>query len=443
MKSFCVKAPAKINLFLHVVNKKETGYHLIEGLFVFANLSNFLEIKVGEKDSRYDNSTVEFINSESRINNQYNTITKAVDLLLRQAPVRTKVSIRVVKNIPIAAGLGSGSSDAGAVVRTLGKLWEIDRTILNEIALNVGADVPASVDSKPVFVRGIGEELCYVQKFSLPTNVVLVKPKKRFLSTPEVFSKHEGEFSESIKWSDDAEKDLLKLLKETRNDLQEIAISLVPEIKDVISTLESQEGSILSRMSGSGVSCFGIFDSEENAKAAAVNIREKQPEWWPYSMIEMFTQAFFINSLVAVVVISLVTGALGSFMIWQRWRYWLMISINQDLAVVEKINVNFVRLEFLITLAIFIAIAAQLIGILLIAAFLLIPAASARLISKTPMQMIIVATVFSVISGISGLMLSARKTEESDDVAGDVHNIAQGDSESLDTHVQSNENDII
>lgn len=180
MKSFCVKAPAKINLFLHVVDKKETGYHLIEGLFVFANLSNFLEIKVGEKDSRYDNSTVEFINSESKINNQYNTVMKAVNLLLRHAPVRTKVTVKVVKNIPIAAGLGSGSSDAGAVVRTLGKLWEIDRTILNEIALNVGADVPASVDSKPVFVRGIGEELCHIKKFSLPTNVVLVKPKKGF-----------------------------------------------------------------------------------------------------------------------------------------------------------------------------------------------------------------------------------------------------------------------
>ncbi|WCR53808.1 MAG: High-affinity zinc uptake system membrane protein ZnuB [Wolbachia endosymbiont of Ctenocephalides orientis wCori] len=237
-------------------------------------------------------------------------------------------------------------------------------------------------------------------------------------------------------------------------------------------------------------------------------------------MFELFTQSFFINSLVAVIIISLVTGALGSFMIWQRlsylgdslshssllgialalifkispsisimliaiifavllslnfnrlysadtilnivtnvvlssslilmsflpsgnnsiinslfgdiltldqsdiilifltsivvtvvlifrWRYWLMISINQDLAIVEGININFVRLEFLVTLAIFIAVSAQLIGILLIAAFLLIPAASARLISKTPMQMIIVATFFSVISGISGLILSA------------------------------------
>ncbi|MDM8335790.1 4-(cytidine 5'-diphospho)-2-C-methyl-D-erythritol kinase [Wolbachia pipientis] len=280
MKSFCVKAPAKINLLLHVVEKKEVGYHLIEGLFVFANLANFLEIRVGEKDFKYDNSMVEFINSELRISNKYNTVMKAVNLLLKYAPARTKVIVKVVKNIPIAAGLGSGSSDAGAVIRTLGKLWKIERSVLNEIALNVGADVPASIDSKPVLVKGIGEKLCYIKKFSLPTNVVLVKPKRKFLSTPEVFSKYEGNFSKPIEWSDNNEKDLLKLLKDTKNDLQEIAVNLVPEIKDVILALESQKGSILSRMSGSGVACFGIFDSEENAKAAALNIREKQPEWW-------------------------------------------------------------------------------------------------------------------------------------------------------------------
>ncbi|MDG7055956.1 MAG: metal ABC transporter permease [Wolbachia endosymbiont of Meromenopon meropis] len=237
-------------------------------------------------------------------------------------------------------------------------------------------------------------------------------------------------------------------------------------------------------------------------------------------MFEIFLQDFFINSLIAIIVIGFVTGALGSFMIWQRlsylsdslshssllgivlalifnttplisitliaigfavllslnferlysvdtilniitnvvlssslilmsflpskssrimgslfgdiltlkqsdviliflmsvvvililafrWRYWLIISINQDLATVEKVNVNLVRLEFLIIFAIFIAVSAQLIGILLIAAFLLIPAASARLISKTPIQMIVIATIFSVVSGISGLVLSA------------------------------------
>ncbi len=180
MKSFCVKAPAKINLFLHVMEKKEIGYHLVEGLLVFANLSNFLEIKVGEKEFRYDNSIVEFINSELKISNRYNTVMKAINLLLRYAPVRTKVVIKVVKNVPTAAGLGSGSSDAGAVIRTLGKLWRIDRSILNEIAVSIGADVPASIDSKPVLVRGIGEELYPIKKFSLPRSVVLVKPKKSF-----------------------------------------------------------------------------------------------------------------------------------------------------------------------------------------------------------------------------------------------------------------------
>nr|WP_246168514.1 4-(cytidine 5'-diphospho)-2-C-methyl-D-erythritol kinase [Wolbachia endosymbiont of Ctenocephalides felis wCfeT] len=275
-----MKAPAKINLFLHVVDKKETGYHVIEGLFVFANLANFLEIKVGEKESKYDNSMVEFVNSESKIDRQYNTITKAVNLLLRYAPQRTKVSIKVVKNIPTAAGLGSGSSDAGAVIRTLGKFWGVDMPALNEIALSVGSDVPASVESKPAFVTGIGDELYHIKNFSLPTNIVLIKPKKKFLSTPEVFSKHDGNFSQSIKWNTEAEKNLSKFIKEVKNDLQEIAISLVPEVKDVISSLESQKGCILSRMSGSGTTCFGMFDNKENAKAAAVRIREQQPEWW-------------------------------------------------------------------------------------------------------------------------------------------------------------------
>lgn len=273
-----MKAPAKINLFLHIVDKKETGYHLIESLFVFANLSNLLEINIGEKRFRYDNHEVEFVNSDFRINGQYNTVMKAINLLIRYAPSRTKVCVKVTKNIPTAAGLGSGSSDAGAVIRTLGKLWGIDRSILNEIALSAGADVLASIDSRPVFVKGIGEKLYTLHKFSLSKSIVLIKPKQKFLSTKEVFFQYKEGFSQSIKWSEDA--DLLKLLKETKNDLQEIAISFVPEIKDVLSALESQKGCMFARMSGSGATCFGIFNDKENAKVAVANIRQKQPEWW-------------------------------------------------------------------------------------------------------------------------------------------------------------------
>lgn len=278
MKVFCVKAYAKINLFLHIIGREETGYHLIESLFVFANLTNLLEIRVDDKKFRYDDSEVKFVNSESRINNYHNTVMKAVNILLRYAPSRTKVSIKVVKNIPTASGFGSGSSDAGAVIRTLGKLWEIDGSILNEIAFNVGADVPASIDSKPVLVRGVGEELHPIEKFSLPKDIVLIKSKRKFLSTSEVYSKYHGKFSEPIEWN--GEQDPLTFMKNTRNDLQEAASCLVPEIRDTISALELQKGCIFARMSGSGVACFGIFDNEENAKAAVVDIKLKHPEWW-------------------------------------------------------------------------------------------------------------------------------------------------------------------
>ncbi|MDN5247624.1 MAG: metal ABC transporter permease [Wolbachia endosymbiont of Tyrophagus putrescentiae] len=108
------------------------------------------------------------------------------------------------------------------------------------------------------------------------------------------------------------------------------------------------------------------------------------------------------------IILVLITSSIVVIVLICRWHCWLIVSVNHDLAVIEKINVNLVRLEFLIILAIFIAIAAQLIGILLISAFLLIPAASARLVSQNPTQMVVVATIFSVISGISGLMLSAQ-----------------------------------
>ncbi|OEY86948.1 4-(cytidine 5'-diphospho)-2-C-methyl-D-erythritol kinase [Wolbachia pipientis] len=277
MQSFCVNAYAKVNLFLHIVGKKENGYHLIESVFVFATLSNMLEIKVDHKKFKHDYSNVEFVNSSSRINSRYNTVIRAVKLLLRYAPSHTKVFVKVIKNIPIAAGLGSGSSDAGAVVRTLGKLWNVDRPILDEIALNIGADIPASIDSNPVFVQGVGEELHPIEKLSLPMNIVLVKPKKKFLSTPEVYSRHQGGFTKPIEWNEDK---LLDIVKNATNDLQEIAISLIPEIKDIILTLELQKGCLIARMSGSGTVCFGMFNSMEDAKVAASNIKEHHPDWW-------------------------------------------------------------------------------------------------------------------------------------------------------------------
>ncbi|MBV0899517.1 MAG: 4-(cytidine 5'-diphospho)-2-C-methyl-D-erythritol kinase [Wolbachia endosymbiont of Fragariocoptes setiger] len=278
MNVFSVKAYAKINLFLHIIARKETGYHEIESLFVFTNFANFLEIKIDYKKYRYDKSEVVFINSKSKIDSRYNTIIKAINMLIRYAPSYTKVFVKVIKNVPSASGLGSGSSDAGAIIRTMGKVWNVERSILNEIALNIGSDVPASIDSRAVLVRGFGEELSYIRNtHSLPKDIVIVKLKKKFLSTPEVYSKFSGEFSQPIEWSNDM--NLLQLVKNTRNDLQETAIHFIPEIKNVVSTLELQKGCVVARMSGSGVACFGLFDNEENAKTAKITIETENSNW--------------------------------------------------------------------------------------------------------------------------------------------------------------------
>ncbi|UWI83299.1 4-(cytidine 5'-diphospho)-2-C-methyl-D-erythritol kinase [Wolbachia endosymbiont of Howardula sp.] len=281
MTRFCIKAPAKINLFLHLVDKQKTGYHIIESIMCFTTLANIVEIQVSDKHYMHNPSvTVEFFHCESSIDHLDNTVIKAVQLMLKYAPAHTQVSVKIVKNIPTASGLGSGSADAGAVIRTLGRLWKIKRQILHNIALKIGSDVPSSIYSQSVFVQGIGEQLLRLKNFFLPIYVILVKPKNKFLKTSEVFYKYTEPFSKPITWNIYSQKVLYNILQSTKNDLQDIAISLVPEIKHIITELNSQQGSIFARMSGSGVGCFGIFDNEKNAQYAATNMTLLHPDWW-------------------------------------------------------------------------------------------------------------------------------------------------------------------
>ncbi|AHC39290.1 metal ABC transporter permease [Ehrlichia muris] len=116
-------------------------------------------------------------------------------------------------------------------------------------------------------------------------------------------------------------------------------------------------------------------------------------------VLMLTSKDLIIMALVALVIIILII---------YRWKYWLIISISNDLSASEGVNVGFIKLEFLVILSVFIAFAAQLVGILLITAFLVIPAATARLVSKTPLQMIIISTIISIFSGITGLLLSER-----------------------------------
>ena len=154
---------------------------------------------------------------------------------------------------------------------------------LHEIALKIGADVPACLSDKAVFVSGIGENVEEAPAVPL-TPVVLVNPNIA-LSTPAVFKNRKGDFDKPMRMeaADFAPENFVKALSLRTNGLQNAAIALVPEIKTVLNALENCPACLLARMSGSGATCFGVFKNAREADAFASALREKRPEWWIFS----------------------------------------------------------------------------------------------------------------------------------------------------------------
>jgi 4-diphosphocytidyl-2-C-methyl-D-erythritol kinase len=212
-----------------------------------------------------------------------NLVVKARDAL-RQAvgPGRAPpVSISLEKNLPVASGVGGGSSDAAAVLRGLVEIWALDRedADLARIGLSLGADVPMCFAARPLLAGGIGEELSIVPDFSA-LGLVLVNPGIA-VSTAEVFA--------SLSHRDNQPlpplprrldfHGLRNWLEETRNDLEPTAVAMQPAIGRALSWLD-KAGSGFSRMSGSGATCFGLFETGNVAKRAAAEIRNRQPDWF-------------------------------------------------------------------------------------------------------------------------------------------------------------------
>lgn len=269
-------APAKINLYLHVTGRRDDGYRLLDSLVVFAGICDRLELSAAEGlKLRADGPFAERMGP-----NEGNLVLRAAKALSRAAGVKCGVAARVTKIIPPAAGLGGGSADAAAMLRGLMRLWEIpaDAVDLSEIALDLGADVPVCLEAAPSFVAGIGEIIDpapLLPEFGL----LLVNPGIA-LSTPSVFAGRRGGFSPSGRFTDspaDA-RALAAILGERHNDLTDAAIALAPVIGDVIAALAAAPGCHLARMSGSGATCFGIFDDEEAAAHAAGSI--DGDGWW-------------------------------------------------------------------------------------------------------------------------------------------------------------------
>jgi 4-diphosphocytidyl-2-C-methyl-D-erythritol kinase len=332
-------APAKINLALHVVGRRDDGYHLLESLVVFTRFGDRVTIAPADVDQ----FTVTGPYAPMVPTDESNLVLRARNALRHALPRNTAfpVSISLEKKLPPASGIGGGSSDAAATLKGLAGLWSgADRVLLEKIGLSLGADVPMCLSSSPALVSGIGERIERLPSFP-PLFIVLVNPGVE-VSTPAVFSRLKsrnnprlgrsifdsrrtgasentptpnpspqgggelcagaaqrqnlaglGEGSEAASpspplaplWGGvrgggtEPRKALHAWLGDTRNDLEAPALELAPVIGEALGALRSTRARFV-RMSGSGATCFGLYDTSREAEAAADAMRRAQPDWF-------------------------------------------------------------------------------------------------------------------------------------------------------------------
>ena len=265
-------APAKINLFLLVTGKRADGYHLLDSLVVFAGAHDRLSATPSSDMSLTFGGSF----GASLSTHPDNLVLRAANALASATGMRRAVRLHLEKNLPIASGIGGGSSDAAAALRLLSRLWAVD--VPEGLAATLGADVPVCLDPRPRRMSGIGEVLEPAP--ALPAcGIALVNPGVA-LPTAAVFRARAAAFSRPAtlprRWPDLAT--LAGDLAGWGNDLQAPAIALCPPIATVLASLHAQPGCRLARMSGSGATCFALFDTEAQAAAAAA--AASRHGWW-------------------------------------------------------------------------------------------------------------------------------------------------------------------
>ena len=272
-----VFAPAKINLSLHVCGKRADGYHLLDSLVVFAAVGDSVVA-----DSAADISlTITGPFAEGLSAGEDNLVVRAARLLGDEAG--HGAHLKLDKHLPVASGIGGGSSDAAATLMACATLWGRDVALMPDakIAGALGADVPVCLARAPRRMRGIGDQLVAVPPLP-PAWLVLVNPN-RPLATKSVFhalaGRHSGPLRDGPPRTESL-KVLVEYLRACGNDLDVPAIELMPEIAETIAAVGRQAGCLLSRMSGSGPTCFGLFGDTASAAAAAAAVQAARPGWW-------------------------------------------------------------------------------------------------------------------------------------------------------------------
>jgi 4-diphosphocytidyl-2-C-methyl-D-erythritol kinase len=255
-------APAKLNLALHVRGMLPDGRHAIETVFAFCTDGDRLSAQPADHLSL--GVTGPFASALGEAED--NLVTRAARVLAARANVACGAKLSLDKRLPVASGIGGGSADAAAALRLLTSLWRIDPEHARAVAPSLGSDVPACLLSLPMRGEGAGDKLTPVDASEISGAPVLLINPRAALSTADVFANWSGEDHGPLDdWRDG------------RNDLEKPAIALMPLIGAVEAWLAAQHGAYFTRMSGSGATCFALFDSEEERDAAADRVPR---EWW-------------------------------------------------------------------------------------------------------------------------------------------------------------------
>lgn len=268
-------AYAKINLALHVRRRREDGYHEIETIFAFAEDGDLIEAD----PSAPPLLTIEgeFAGALAGEDPADNLVTHGGGRLLEAVGGGAMPAIRLTKALPVAAGIGGGSADAAAVIRLLcaREGVAIDDPRVDTVARQLGADVPACVVSRTVFGDGRGDDLVELDAAQLRGMPLLLVNPRVPLATGPVFRAWDGIDRGAL-----ATGDPLAAALAGRNDLEAPARSICPVIGELVDLLAAQPGVVLARMSGSGATCFALFDSDAARDAASAAIAAVRPDWW-------------------------------------------------------------------------------------------------------------------------------------------------------------------
>ena len=277
-------ARAKINLALHITGQRDDGYHLLDSVVVFADYGDVITV------SKQEDGTAQNASHHLAINGPFsagleadhdNLVLKAARLMGDDLP---PLNIVLEKNLPVASGIGGGSADAAATLLAIAELLDRPLPSDNDV-LSLGADVPVCLhgcqQGSAIRMSGIGETLSELPKSpALP--IVLVNPNVG-VSTPAIFKSLTNKNNPPLTGPTDAIDQAAPFagwINNCRNDLQPPAIVHCEEVSGCINALTNCNGSLVARMSGSGATCFGLFETEEDAESAAAKLLSEHPDWW-------------------------------------------------------------------------------------------------------------------------------------------------------------------